>query len=115
VLTASSAAAHETIDYVRPDATCSALLADLNDPASRNTKKRYQFTKLVSIVLGRKLAKLPAAAEVVVNVANPGLCRTEIFHEAPGWLTKACLVYAWEPEDGAKNVSLLATPLRRDT
>lgn len=59
-----------------PDGT--SILADLNNEKSANSKLRYELTKLLDVFMTRKIAALPGARDVVVNMANPGLCITEI-------------------------------------
>lgn len=104
-------AAHLEFDHVRPAA--GPLLADLNDEKSVNNSRRYQFTKLLCVFIARRWAALPLAKDVVVNVVNPGLCRTEIFRELPRWLNGVTLLTAWSAEDGAKNVSRLANSCQK--
>jgi hypothetical protein len=87
-----------------------SLLANLNDPNAKNApmSDRYNFSKLISLFLARKISKLPAAKDIVVDVVNPGLCVSELRNEmSQSLMGKLLDMVAYSAEDGSKNVSML--------
>jgi len=67
---------------------------------------RYQFSKLISLFLARKISRLPAAADIIVDVVNPGLCVSELRNEmAQSVLGRVLDWIAFSAEEGSKNVS----------
>ncbi|KAL7934260.1 NAD(P)-binding protein [Trichoderma chlorosporum] len=61
------------------------ILEDLNDKAKweANYDKRYTVSKMFLHFAARQLASLKPVAEtgVIVNIVDPGLCKTELNHE----------------------------------
>lgn len=108
--------AHALLSYRRPPPPTSPL-ADATDPASTTLPTRharYQFTKLCSLFLARRLAALPAAAGIVVNCVHPGLCASDLtrdYGRAGRWAVGAV---AWPAEEGARVVSLADAIGRRE-
>ncbi len=97
---------HAWTNYKRP-AKGTSLLANLNEPDAKNAtmEDRYQLSKLISLFLARKVARLPAAKDIVVDVVNPGLCVSELRNEMSQSLIGRLLdKIAYSAEDGSKNV-----------
>ncbi|KAF7309007.1 hypothetical protein MKEN_01101700 [Mycena kentingensis (nom. inval.)] len=84
----------------------SGILQALNDEKQGQKKDRYPTSKLLLILYARELASLRLAANVVVSVADPGLCATNIGSEydLPRWARSAAMSVAWPPEKGALNI-----------
>lgn len=101
---ACSSAAHGWITWNEP-APGLPLLQDLNDPNSPNAKMRYPLTKLVSVFIGRQLAQLPQAKDIVVSLVCPGLCVSELNRHLPEEQRKAMRAQSIPTAEGAKNVS----------
>ncbi|KAJ7794075.1 hypothetical protein B0H14DRAFT_3497401 [Mycena olivaceomarginata] len=89
----------------------------LNDPSQSNALSgdRYPTTKLFDLFLAREISKLPQAEGVVINVVDPGLCRSDITRDeklgAVGMFFMRNI--GWPTSKGAINLiwaQLTATP-----
>ena len=77
----------------------------------RGYEDRYGTSKLIDILVARELAdRLDAAhggeSPVVVNIANPGLCKSSLFRNVPVYVqfvtTALCLFIGRTSEQGAR-------------
>ncbi|KAF7309991.1 hypothetical protein MIND_00371900 [Mycena indigotica] len=70
----------------------------------------YPTSKLLLVLCARKLAALPIAKNVVVNVVDPGLCVTNIGsdYKLPNWVMTIIRAIAWTAEKGALNMTWAA-------
>ncbi|KAJ7808982.1 hypothetical protein B0H14DRAFT_2608379 [Mycena olivaceomarginata] len=93
------------------------ILQTLNDPSQSNALSgdRYPTTKLFDLFLAREISKLPQAEGVVINVVDPGLCRSDITRDeklgAVGMFFMRNI--GWPTSKGAINLiwaQLTATP-----
>lgn len=104
--TAGGVRRHGWITYKRPPQG-KTILAELNDPDTKTApmSDRYSLSKLIDLYIGRSIARLPAAQDVVVDVINPGLCISELRREMVGFVAWLLNKMAFTTEEGAKNVS----------
>jgi retinol dehydrogenase 12 len=70
---------------------------------------RYNMSKLLQLLLGRQLAEeMGPPGPVILNVNNPGLCKTTLFRHMPvilGWIMAAILfVLARTAEMGSRTI-----------
>ncbi|KAJ7464509.1 hypothetical protein FB451DRAFT_1263697 [Mycena latifolia] len=82
------------------------ILRTLNDKSKWVQSDRYFVTKVFNLFLGREISALPQARGVVVNVVDPGLCRSEIDRDAKYSQLTAFLfrTLAWSTAKGALNL-----------
>ncbi|KAK8058235.1 hypothetical protein PG994_008683 [Apiospora phragmitis] len=73
VTSALAFSVRDDLDSIRDD-----VFDGLNDQKKANMRNRYALSKLVQIPIVRRLARLypPEKTGVVINMINPGLCRT---------------------------------------
>ncbi|KAK7995925.1 hypothetical protein PG991_015392 [Apiospora marii] len=73
VTSALAFSVRDDLDSIKDDA-----FDGLNDRGKANMRNRYPLSKLVQIHIIRRLARLypPEKTGVVINMVNPGLCRT---------------------------------------
>jgi hypothetical protein len=69
-----------------PESNYSKPLLALNDPTTFDAHDRYSTTKLLDVILARKIAQLPKvmASGVVINSVNPSLCKSDLGREIQG-------------------------------
>ncbi|KAF7370345.1 hypothetical protein MSAN_00665900 [Mycena sanguinolenta] len=83
------------------------ILQAMNDESQcKDIVDRYPTTKLLDLFLAREIAKLPQAQGVVVNVAAPGLCVTDLGRDIklPGFVLFIGRLLAWTTAKGALNL-----------
>lgn len=82
---------------------------------NKNYAERYNTTKLLQLIMMRKLAEASDASgkgHVIVNALNPGLCKTELFRRWSFplswilWLVFA--IFGREPEMGSRTLMAAA-------
>ncbi|PWW73783.1 NAD(P)-binding protein [Tuber magnatum] len=61
------------------------ILCYLNDPSNFSSQGAYLTSKLLGILFGRALSEKLDPTEVLVNMINPGIARTNLFRDL-GWL-----------------------------
>nr|GAT59591.1 predicted protein [Mycena chlorophos] len=104
-LTMTGSAAQFFADFPEMKLT-SNLLKTLNDESKCKHGDRYPISKLLLNLQTRKIAQLPAAKDVVVNVTDPGLCITSIGRdfELKNWVLTILNFVAWSAPKGAWNM-----------
>ncbi|KAI5476854.1 hypothetical protein MNV49_007088 [Pseudohyphozyma bogoriensis] len=88
-------------------------LAALNTEKHFNPDDRYFTSKLIALFIARKLAKLPIASSVVVNIVNPGLCKSDLRREFPGPVQYISNKIARPAVEGAKNMVYAAVDCKK--
>ncbi|KAF7308988.1 hypothetical protein MKEN_01099700 [Mycena kentingensis (nom. inval.)] len=93
-----------------PERSALHILDALNDKKHSNIMDRYMTTKLLIILFARELAALPLAQGVVVNVTDPGLCKSGLGRdfEMPPIAEKIYGTIVWPAAKGALNVTYSA-------
>lgn len=91
-------------------------LDTLNDESKSSPLTRYGRSKLANILFGRALARRLANERVYVNIAHPGLVKTELMGHAEEIKSLATMFFgkmteitAMTPETGALTQLYLAT------
>ncbi|KAI1170432.1 short-chain dehydrogenase/reductase-like protein [Nemania sp. FL0916] len=83
-----------------------------NMRGSENMSQRYADTKLISLLVMREMAKRMDSdrAQVVLNMVDPGFCKSELLRESASWpwyvrlmMSAAVPLLARSPEMGARN------------
>ncbi|KAJ7470258.1 hypothetical protein FB451DRAFT_1339818 [Mycena latifolia] len=89
-----------------PERSAPNILETLNDPAKSALRPRYVTSKLLDLFLAREIAALPHAAGVVVNIVDPGLCRSELTRDfQAGLIFRLFQRYVgWPTSQGALNL-----------
>ncbi|PUU73145.1 hypothetical protein B9Z19DRAFT_1135769 [Tuber borchii] len=62
-----------------------SILGYVSDSCNFSSNNAYLTSKLLGILFGRALSEKLHPAEVLVNMVNPGIARTELFRDC-GWL-----------------------------
>ncbi|CAI6332012.1 unnamed protein product [Periconia digitata] len=106
-VTGSSTYAHTT--FPQRSAPDGGILTALSDPdtCKRYWDQQYPVSKLIQLLLVRQIADQHPASEfpVTINIANPGLCWSELGREATGWgFYLVRLVLARSTEVGSRTV-----------
>ncbi|KAJ7117720.1 hypothetical protein C8R44DRAFT_626852 [Mycena epipterygia] len=81
------------------------ILQTMNNETQTDVVDRYPTSKLIDHFLAQKIAKLPRAEGVVVNVVDPGLCFSELGRDLP--LNAVIFVVrrlGWPTSKGALNL-----------
>ena len=82
------------------------IFTALNDPQKYNQQDRYPVSKTIGLLWTRELAARVPSAEVVINSANPGFCKTGLSRQMKGMMAYAIkgaeLALGRSPEDGAR-------------
>jgi len=81
------------------------VLLALNDP-NKIKSGRYAISKLFNLIIARKVAQLPRAEGVVVNVVHPGTVYTEITrdYKLGRFVMFWFRLLVWSPAKGALNL-----------
>ncbi|KAJ7210518.1 hypothetical protein GGX14DRAFT_625892 [Mycena pura] len=103
-ITGSAAQIRANLSTKRLSTKTDILLA-LNDP-NKIKSGRYPISKLFNLVIARKVAHLPRAEGVVVNVAHPGTVYTEIVrdYKLGRFVMFWFRLVGWSPAKGALNL-----------
>lgn len=82
---------------------------------NRAVSERYNTSKLLQLMMMRKLAAASSASAgpaVTINALNPGLCRTQLFRQLPLpvrlFMNLACALAGREPEMGSRTLMMAA-------
>ncbi|KAJ7604065.1 hypothetical protein FB45DRAFT_958049 [Roridomyces roridus] len=88
-------------DMSKPD-----ILQAMNIEAEFDSMDRYPTSKLFDLFLARKIAKLPQANGVVVNVVDPGFCYSELGRDLglSSFVHSLIRFIAWSSSKGALNL-----------
>ncbi|KAK3067561.1 hypothetical protein LTR53_015509 [Teratosphaeriaceae sp. CCFEE 6253] len=79
---------------VRELLTNDSIMSKLNDPAQSQMGQRYPLSKLLLFYSFRELARrapLKGDRDVVFNVMTPGACKSDIFRDDAGLVTKVVM------------------------
>lgn len=97
---------HYTVDFKEKDAP-EGIFNNMNDESKSEIASRYATTKLLEVFVVREMAaQRPAEAyPVTINLVNPGLCRSELGREEPGFLFNVMIfLFARTAEVGSRNL-----------
>lgn len=87
-----------------PERHADDIFAALDDEKTTNMGERYPTSKLLEVLLMRKLATHVAATDVVINMVNPGLCHSRLARDYGWgfWFFK--LIFARSTEVGSRTL-----------
>ena len=102
-LTIVTSDTHFFIDFHERTAP-EGIFKNMNDKAKANMPERYPTSKLMEVFTVREMAaRNPADTyPVTINMANPGLCKSELSREGVLSITIMKLLFARETEAGSR-------------
>ncbi|KAL6716738.1 hypothetical protein ACLMJK_006306 [Lecanora helva] len=104
-LTVVSSEVHGWVDF--PERNSPDIFKVLNDRETANMETRYQTSKLLEVFIVRELAaraRERSKGKVIMNLANPGLCHSELARDAGYFLYFLKLFLARTSEHGSRSM-----------